>query len=280
MRTPSSPVVGTAADIAKNAFSEGELEILFLQAGLDGFMPKSWYGKAKLVAPTVRTARAAAADADPAAVEGLRDFVRLVAEKVAPNTPDGVEAGTPFWKLREAVRSDGFDLHAEYTEITSADPWESLHYRLAGVRLLPLDEPRAPLSAEITALEDDLARLGMDVARSCYQQAVANLVEQRFEAANGQIRAMLEEVAAHLATLHGFARVQQGDGGRAIAYLVDNKLLPPRDGGSFIQGLWQMTHTNGPHPGTSTAGEASFRLQAMTAAARYLVDRFAPPTHS
>lgn len=276
----SSPVLGTAADIAKNNFSEGELEILFLQAGLDGFMPKSWYGKAKLVAPTVRAARTAAADADLAAVEGLKDFVTLVAEKVAPKTPDEIEPGTPFWKLREAVRSDGFELHADYTETPGAGPWESPSYRLEGVRILPLDEPRAPLNAEITALEEDFDRLGMTVARSCYQQAVASLVDQRFEAANSQIRAMLEEVAAHLATLHGFTRERQGDGARAITYLVDNDLLPKRDGGSFVQGLWQMTHTNGPHPGTSTAGEARFRLQAMTAAARFLIDQLASPSGS
>lgn len=56
----------------------------------------------------------------------------------------------------------------------------------------------------------------------------------------------------------------------------DQGLLPERDGGHFVRGLWQITHTNGPHPGTSDAGEARFRLQALTGAARYLIDRFTP----
>ena len=47
-----------------------------------------------------------------------------------------------------------------------------------------------------------------------------------------------------------------------------------RDGGDFIRGLWQITHTNGPHPGTTTAGEVHFRMLTMTGAARYLIDRF------
>ena len=59
----SSPAVGCAADIAKDAFSEGELEILFMRAGLDRFVPKTWYGKAKLVAPTVKPS-------DPSSVRG------------------------------------------------------------------------------------------------------------------------------------------------------------------------------------------------------------------
>jgi hypothetical protein len=35
-----------------------------------------------------------------------------------------------------------------------------------------------------------------------------------------------------------------------------------------------MTHTNGPHPGTTTSREVHFRTQTMTAVARYLIDWF------
>jgi hypothetical protein len=52
--------------------------------------------------------------------------------------------------------------------------------------------------------------------------------------------------------------------------------LPAKEGGEFIRGLWSITHTNGPHPGTSDAGEAFFRFQVITAAARYLIDTFSP----
>jgi hypothetical protein len=91
------------------------------------------------------------------------------------------------------------------------------------------------------------------------------------------MRTMLEEVIVHVAVANGFSRTWQGEGGRALAYLIDTTgLLPPSDGGDYIRGLWRITHTNGPHPGTSPAGEAHFRVQAMTSAARYLIDRFMP----
>ena len=91
------------------------------------------------------------------------------------------------------------------------------------------------------------------------------------------MRAMLEEVIVQVAVANGFTRTQQGGGGKALTYLIDTMhLLPANDGGEYVRGLWRITHTNGPHPGTSPAGEAHFRVQAMTSAARYLIDRFLP----
>lgn len=270
----SSPVIGCAADIARDVFSKADLEIVFMKAGLDGFMPSNSYGKAELVARTVRSAQQRATDADLAARKALYEFVRLIAERTAPDEHGDIRAGTPFWRLREALRADGFDLVAEYE--TSEDRWGAPETNLVGVRLLPLDEPRAPLSDEITALEHDFDRLGMTVAKNCYRQAVDNLVDQRFEAANGQLRAMFEAVVVHVATAHGFTTTVQGAGGSAINHLIGHGLLPENDGGHFVRGLWKITHTNGPHPGTSDAGEARFRLQALTSAARYLIDRFTP----
>ncbi|WP_150476538.1 hypothetical protein [Streptomyces alboniger] len=275
MKQISSPAIGCAADIARDVFSKADLEIVFMKAGLDDFMPSASYSKAELVIQTVRGAQRQAADADLTARKALYEFVRLVAERTAPSEQGDVRTGTPFWQLREALRADGFDLVAEYE--TSEDIWGAPQTGgLVGVRLLPLDEPLAPLSNEITALEHGFDRLGMTVAKNCYRQAVDNLVEQRFEAANGQLRAMFEAVVVHVAAAHGFTSTKQGDGGLAIAYLIDQGLLPEKDGGHFVRGLWQITHTNGPHPGTSDAGEARFRLQALTSVVRYLIDRFAP----
>ncbi|MFJ5260092.1 hypothetical protein ACIQAC_06405 [Streptomyces sp. NPDC088387] len=274
MKLLSSPVIGCAAEIAKDIHPKEELELLFMKAGLDSFVPTDPYTKAELVIRTVRGAQQQAADADFAARKALYEFVRLIAERTAPSEQGDIPTGTPFWRLSEALRADGFDLVAEY-EI-SEDTWGRSMTNLVGVRLLPLDEPRVPLSNEITSLEHAFDRLGMTVARNCYRQAVDNLVEQRFEAANGQLRAMFEAVVVHVATAHGFTTTRQGAGGPAVRHLIDQGLLPENDGGSFVRGLWQITHTNGSHPGTSDAGEARFRLQAMTGAARYLIDRFTP----
>ncbi|TDD81161.1 hypothetical protein E1293_19205 [Actinomadura darangshiensis] len=193
----------------------------------------------------------------------------MVAEKLAPKFAQD-EIRTEFAKLREMTRSAGFDLRPEF----SSEGVEAL----VRVRLLPLEEPKIPLSEEITALEADFARLGLDVATTCYQQAVDSFVDGRFLAANGQLRSMFEAVVIHFAVVNGFNSTQQGDGGRAIGYLKDKGFPPPDDGGNFIHGLWKITHTSGPHPGTTDAGEVHFRMLAITGAARYLIDRFAPPT--
>ena len=50
--------------------------------------------------------------------------------------------------------------------------------------------------------------------------------------------------------------------------------VPPDDGGKLLHGLWAMTHTNGSHPGTSTAGEARRRLQLFTATAELVLGYF------
>jgi hypothetical protein len=250
--------VGYAGDITPVIFSGPKIENLFMKAGLSRFQPPprrgaQRYGKDELVASTLYAAQAAVDTGDDNAEEGLKEFILLVAEKAT---------GDYFARLLDAVRSAGFDLHLADGE----------------TRLLPLDEPRAPLSQAITALESEFDRLGMDIAKNHYRQAVDSLVDGRSEASNGQMRAMLEAVVIHVATIKGFVRTQQGDGGRAIKYLVDEiGLLPAKDGGDYIRGLWNITHSNGSHPGTSPAGEAYFRLQAMTSAARYLIDRFAPP---
>ena len=104
--------------------------------------------------------------------------------------------------------------------------------------------------------------------------ALKNFVEQDVETADGALRTMLESVIIHFAVAKGFQQTRQGDGGNAIAYLRDYGHLPERDGGDFVGGLWWITHTNGPHPGTTTAGEVHFRMQTLTGAARYLIDRF------
>ena len=200
MRLFSSYVTGCAAELAKNAYSEGDLGILFMQAGLDEFQPQNWHGKAQLVATTLLSAKREAAEGNMAAREGLSNFVQLVAERTAPLNPtEDIRPGSPFEKFREAVRSDGFDLHVEYESV--AEGWSSETAR--SVRLLPLDEPRAPLSEEITALENNLTQLSLNVSLNCYRQAVDSLVDQRFESANGQMRAVLEAVIIHFAVARG-----------------------------------------------------------------------------
>ncbi|MEW2593898.1 hypothetical protein AB0893_26135 [Micromonospora aurantiaca] len=249
--------VGQAGEYA-SVFTSSDLELRFIRCGLQSFQPppprsgSQRYAKTELIASTLGGAvRAAGKDADVA--KGLMEFISLVAERCDEDQ---------LIRLREATRSAGFDL------------------RLIGgeARLLPLDGPHAPLGELVSALESDFQRLGMTVARNHYRQAVDCLTDGRHEAANAQLRAMFEEVLAHLAVQQGFSRTSQGAGGRAIRFLIDQGHLPADDGGNYIHGLWKIVQTNGSHPGTSPAGEAHFRTHALTTAARYLIDRFVPLT--
>ncbi|MFJ8745791.1 hypothetical protein ACIRL2_41340 [Embleya sp. NPDC127516] len=261
----SSLAVGVAAELAVGAFSKPDLKILFMKAGLDGHMPDNPYGKGELVTDTVEAARRKRAH------DELHEFVRLVGEKLAPKEPEVIE-DTPFWKLREAVRAGGFDLVAEYATAPGPGSGESLKK----VRLLPLDEPHAPLSEVITAVQADFNRLSMTNAAEAYEEAVDCLIRKNYRAANGQMRAMFEAALTHFADSKGFGSTAQGVGGSSITYLIDQGHLPLDDGGMYLRGLWKITHTNGPHPGTTDTGEAYFRAQALTSAVRYLIDRFAP----
>ena len=59
--------------------------------------------------------------------------------------------------------------------------------------------------------------------------------------------------------------------------MIDGRYLPEDDGGMLLRGLWKLSHTNGSHPGQSDPDEARFRMQVITAVARFLLNHF-PPT--
>jgi hypothetical protein len=254
-RFPLTQAVGNASNIAFN-LTAWSIENLFMRANLTRFQiaPRSGgqrYAKGELLAATLHSAVSAADQGDVEAQEGLKEFICLVAQ-------EPVAAAERVQQLVEAARSAGYDLAS-----------------IQGtMRLMPLDEPRVPMSGAISSLEVALSELGMTTALNHYRQAVDSLIDGRSEAANGQMRSMFEEVIIQIAVMKGFTRNAQGAGGRALAYLLDGSILPRGDGGEYIHGLWAITHTNGPHPGTSPAGEAHFRVQALTSASRYLIDRF------
>lgn len=255
MALPIYRAAGQAGELARSR-SASELELIFIQCGLRSFMPMPRSGgqrwaKNELIAATLNGALHAAATGDGDATDGLQSFICQIAALI---DSDKLQA------LQEAARSAGYEL-----QVTDGS-----------ARLYPLDEPEAPLGRMITALESDFDRLGFDTAKNHYRQAIESLTDGRDEAANSQLRATFEEVIVKMAESKGFVRHQQGAGGLAVNHLIDKDHLEANDGGDYIRGLWKIVQTNGPHPGTSPAGEAHFRAQAITAAARYLIDRFAP----
>lgn len=109
------------------------------------------------------------------------------------------------------------------------------------------------------------------------------LVNKKYESANADLRAALEDLVTRLAEDHaGYQRTvdkatgkpKANQGGLAVRHLLDGSHLPEKDGGRLLDGLWSMTHTNGSHPGQSDAEEARFRMQVVTAVARFLLKHF------
>ena len=142
-----------------------------------------------------------------------------------------------------------------------------------------------PLAPEITALESELAARGYNVALNHYRHAVDGLVNKKYESANGDLRAAFEDLVTRLAEDQaGYQRTvdkatgqpRANQGGAAVKHLLDGGHVPEKDGGKLLQGLWDMTHTNGSHPGQSDAEEARFRMQVVTAVARFLLRHFPP----
>jgi hypothetical protein len=56
--------------------------------------------------------------------------------------------------------------------------------------------------------------------------------------------------------------------------MIQSGHLPEDDGGMLLRGLWKLSHTHGSHPGQSDADEARFRIQVITATARFLLGHF------
>jgi hypothetical protein len=61
----------------------------------------------------------------------------------------------------------------------------------------------APLAPELTALQQELNNLGLNVAATHYGQAVDNFTDGNFEASNGQLRSFLEDLIKRGAQLKG-----------------------------------------------------------------------------
>jgi hypothetical protein len=256
----SDPTLGLLVDLASE-LSTSSLDTLFLRADLRRFRPSSG-SKAFLLHRVLTTAKDAADEGDDDAQRALLSFVPHLLPRLLGH-PAAISK-VPVWfdTLREALLADGYEL-----------VWDSEPTRTPIYRILPTDAPAAPLAGSVSALEDELADLGYDIARNHYKQATENHIQHNFESSNSQLRAMMEDLLVRLAQQHcNYSGPPKG--GMALNHMVDRGHLPADGEGKLIQGLWKMLHTNGSHPGKSNADEARFRLQTVTAVARLLISHF------
>jgi len=272
MTTLSDPSLGLLTRIGDKAINARNIKTLMMETDIFRYGNRE-DNKAELIRSRLIGARAAADAGDGEARRALLAFVEGLVGYIVGGTlkePDWMD------ELQERMRADGLELRND----PSAKPGQR-----SGYKLLPTDPTPVPLPQEITALESELLARGYTVALNHYQHAIDGLVNKKYESANGDLRAALEDLVTRLAEDHadyqralhkatGQPRANQG--GLAVAHLVDKGSLPEKDGGKLLQGLWAMTHTNGSHPGQSDAEEARFRMQVVTAVARFLLKHFPP----
>lgn len=275
MNTLSHKTLGHLIQVIEvSRWSKSEVRDLLMQSGLcdaAGLMPISDpdINRQEMLRIPLLAAREQAVDGDSDVHSAMLEIVRLTAERAMARRSANLSA------LRESLLADGYELRMR--DLGDFDSkWNC--------RLLPIDPDDAPLSEEMTALEAELADRGYDVAREHYRDALKHFSEQVHPSANAMLRDTIEELVLRLAV--DYAGYQDngkaGQGGRAIGALyaqggpprVAGQPLPESDGGRMLRGVWEVLHSNGPHPGLSDADEARIRMQLVTALARFLLKHF------
>ena len=252
-------------ELAGELFEPDDLAPLMMRCDL-------WHGRGgeslkRAVLNDMLAARAEAQDGDLAAHRSLLRLAQLIIEKRA-NHP--LMSPRQLAGLREALLADGYEVTWELSLLP--------HDYTAACTIRPTDAAPVPLAAEISALEAELSSRGYASVLNHYRQAVDGLSHHKYESANGDLRTALEGLVVRLAADHaGYHRQPRaGQGAQAIHHLRTSGQLSDDDGGLLLSGLWKLTHTNGPHPGQSDADEARFRMQVITATARFLLRHFSP----
>ncbi len=264
MRTLSFPTLGLLIEIADELFDRRtELGTLMMRCDLLQDSGEI----VRVLQNSLMSTRTAAEAGDPQAHRNLLRFAQLIVEKRV-NHPRGMSQ-LQISELREALLADGYELTWEPTSPLPGD-------YTARCKILPTDAAPVPLGPEISALDAELASRSYTTVLEHYRDAVDGLINHKYGSANGDLRTTLEDLVTRLAEDHtGYPRPAKANTGtEALRHLVQGGHIPGRDGGNMLSGLWQMIQTNGPHPGQTDADEARWRMQMVTATARFLLRHF------
>jgi len=283
VNTLSTRTLGTLVTATIEYLSKESLRNLLMESGLydlDGFDPaelaqqgSSGPPRGDILRPPLLAAHARAAAGDRNALEALLEIVRRAVDTLH-RYPQARGNLTAF---REALLSDGYEIRWGGPNLMPDETQKC--------QIVPIDPDAIPVSTEITALQAELTRRGYTEALGHYRSAVDNFTEQDHPASNGQLRNMVESLVKRLAIDHTGHNDngRSGQGGAAINTLytpggqppaVIGQPLPENDGGRMLHGIWNILHSNGPHPGLSDADEARIRMQLCTGLARFLLKHF------
>jgi hypothetical protein len=269
----SEPTIGTLIEAGQRLTAD-HLKTLLLKAGIHYRETKD-PNKQELLRWRLLRARDDAYKGDETAARGLLTFATELVQHSVMNP----EAAPPwFGELCDALLADGYELTWEGTPTRTIGSGYTTFVERGNIRyrILPTDAAPVPLPEQINALEAELAARGYTGVLNHYRQAIDGFTNHKYESANGDLRTALEDLVTRLAEDHtGYQRRPgSSQGGAAIAHMVDDGYLSADGGGMLLRGLWKLSHTNGSHPGQSNADEARFRIQVITATARFLLRHF------
>lgn len=271
----SDPTLGVLVE-AGQKLSKSDLLTMLMRADLLKYAPFKTGIETENKAELIRARLLGARDVgDSDAHRGLLGFATELVQREVKNP----EHAPPwFCDLREALLADGYDLAWDGAPPLTLGSGRMVFGIDGSIRyaILPTDAAPVPLPEQITALEAELAARGYSSVLSHYQQAIDGFTHHKYESANGDLRTALEDLVTRLAEDHtGYQRLPQANQGTvAISHMINSGRLPEADGGLLLRGLWKLTHTNGSHPGQSDPDEARFRMQVITATARFLLNHF------
>lgn len=283
MNVLSTRTLGNLVTTTTQYLSKGDLRNLLMQSGLydlDGFDPADLATQGSSGPPRVDILRPPLLAAHEQAITGDRDAHEALLETVrraVDTLYQYPQARGNLAALQEALLSDGYEIRWGEPNLMPNGTQEC--------QLVPIDPDAIPVRTEITALEAELDGRGYAEAREHYRLAVKHFTEQDHPSANGQLRNMVESLVVRLAVDHAnYTDTRKANQcGQAIRTLyipggkppaVVGSPLPERDGGGMLQGIWDILHSNGPHPGLSDADEARLRMQLCTGLARFLLKHF------
>ncbi|MFE7522731.1 hypothetical protein [Streptomyces halstedii] len=267
MQTLSSPTLAVLVKIAITRTAK-EIHTSLLAANLDRFVTEA-SSKERLVQMVLMDARRAAQKGDKDAHRGLLAFAKE--QTSGFRHPDELGPETWLFQLKDALLADGYDLQWDDPTIrreSGLDSWIEIDRGPVVYHIRPTEAPGAEMAKEISALEAQLDAAGFQVALNHYKQAFDNLNHHNYEASNGALRPMLEDVTFRVAQKYGYTGAS---GGNAINFMVDQKKVVPEKWGRLMQGAWDISHPDGPHPGRSNADEARFRMVIITSIVRRLL---------
>jgi hypothetical protein len=247
MPFPFGPgTIAALIEAISDGYSHSDMTTLFLRAGVD--------------------------DRDPG-VAGNNKATRVQAVLRALRDEGDVEDGEAALELSAEVLTHAYEWggNASWLEpLELALAGDELAFDRDSGRLVPSVEG-VDMPHERAMLEREITRRGWNTAAAHYRQAIDGISSGNWEAANGQMRCLLEvfvpDVAASIlgTPARSDPRAALGDLDSA-GVLVEGEF-------DFARGLWRMCNTRGAHAGLSSEEEARFRLLAVTAYVRFLLSR-------